>query len=137
VKNLQAQRESGYQVVIGAIVAVRELAEVTVRQGFDARPLVRGVGDHQMTSGPQDADELAHHGGEVEDVGERQRADHQVDALVRYGQLVQVALAELAAWDLGLRNGEPSREVSPVTELVGGIQHGSDLSQAGLGKAHS
>jgi hypothetical protein len=39
--------------------------------------------------------------GASSDVGQREGTDHHVDVLIGHGQLVQVALAELGARDLG------------------------------------
>lgn len=59
-----------------------------------------------MTTGPQDADELCQHRGQFADVGQRQGTYGDVNVLAGQGQLVQVALAELAAGDLCFSYGQ-------------------------------
>jgi len=70
------------------VVAVREVAELAAGQGLPHGPVVAGVGDHQVTAGPQDAGELGQDRTQVQDMGQREGADDDIDVLVRHGQLV-------------------------------------------------
>jgi hypothetical protein len=71
-----------------------------------------------MTAGPQRASELRQHRRQVEDMLQREGADHDVDMLVRHGQMVQVAFVELGVRQLRLRHGQHLRGAVHADDAV-------------------
>ena len=126
-------RERGLEVLARRVPPGRDVAasvvDVPLHERVQARPgeVPSGVGDDDVASGSQHAGELREHRCEVLDVGQRERADHEVRAAGRQRERPEVGVGERSAGHLLPRQRQHRRRaveaVHGVPELgeVGGV----------------
>src|SRR5207237_10051621 len=103
-EHLESERERRREVVareacIRGDVALGPALRVEHDREADVADQAPLVGDHEVPAGAQHPRELAERSVEARALRERDRADDEVDRVVRKRQLVKVGLMELALRD--------------------------------------